>query len=72
MEDRTKTVAAITILIGFVVLIIIVMGIIFAGRKVVSPVPPEGSIKIIFISPTPITPAIPASVSATPKGASGR
>jgi hypothetical protein len=71
MEDRTKTVAAVTILIGFVVLIIIVIGILFAGKKVVSPVPPEGSIKIIFISPTPI-PAVTASASATPKGASSR
>lgn len=66
MEDRVKTVAAITILIGIVVLVLVVVGIMISGKKVVSPVPPEGSIKIIFISPTMI-PA--ATVSATIKAA---
>ncbi|MFH0749744.1 MAG: hypothetical protein V1917_02395 [Candidatus Gottesmanbacteria bacterium] len=69
MEDRTKTIAAITVLIGLIVLILVVIGIVLSGKKVVSPVPPEGSIKIIFISPTMI-PA--ATASATPKGPSGR
>lgn len=69
MEDRTKTVAAITILIGFVVLILVVVGIVLSGKKVVSPVPPEGSIKIIFITPTMIP---VATTSATPTKTSGR
>jgi len=64
MEERTKTIAAITILVGIVVLIVVVVGIILSGKKVISPVPPEGSIKIIFISPT-LVPPIPASASAT-------
>jgi len=71
MEERTKTIAAITILVGFVVLVIVVIGIIISGRKVISPVPAEGSIKIIFISPTPI-PIVTASASATPKIPSSR
>lgn len=64
MEERTKTVAAITILVGIVVLIVIVVSIMLSGKKVISPVPPEGAIKIIFISPTPIPP-VSASSSAT-------
>ena len=52
MEERTKTIAAVTILVGFVVLVIVVIGIIVSGRKVISPVPAESSIKIIFISPS--------------------
>lgn len=71
MEERTKTIAAITILVGFVVLVVIVIGVLLSGKKVVSPVPPEGSIKIIFISPTTI-PAVSASPSATGKVPSGR
>ena len=65
MEDRTKTIAAITILIGIVVLILVVIGVIISGKKVVSPVPPEGSIKIIFISPTPVAAATTSAVRAT-------
>jgi len=71
MEERTKTIAAITILVGIVVLIVIVIGIMLSGKKVISPVPAEGSIKIIFISPTQI-PTVAASASATPKTPSGR
>lgn len=64
MEERTKTVAAVTILVSIGVLIIVVIGILLSGKKVVSPVPPEGAIKIIFISPT-LIPPVPASSSAT-------
>jgi glucose uptake protein GlcU len=53
MEDRTKTIAAIAILIGIAALILIIIGVVVTGKKVVSPLPTEGAIKIIFISPTP-------------------
>jgi len=69
MEDRTKTIAAVTILIGIIVVIIVVIGVVLSGTKVISPVPPQGSIKIIFISPTTIPPATP---SATVKPTSSR
>jgi len=71
MEERTKTIAAVTILVSIAVLIVIVIGIMLSSKKVISPVPAEGSIKIIFISPTPI-PGPPATSSSTPKTPSGR
>ncbi len=53
MEERTKTIAAISILIGVAALILIIIGVVVTGKKVVSPIPTEGAIKIIFITPTP-------------------
>lgn len=53
MEERTKTIAAVAILIGIAALILIIIGVVVTGKKVVSPVPAEGTIKIIFITPTP-------------------
>jgi hypothetical protein len=62
MDDRTKTIAAVSILVGLVVIIMIVVGVVVSGKKVVSPIPESGAIKIIFVSPT-----IPvASISSTP------
>ena len=52
MEERTKTIAAISILIGVAALILIIIGVVVTGKKVVSPIPSEGAIKIIFITPT--------------------
>ncbi len=71
MEERTKTIAAVTILVSIVVLIIVVVGIMVSSKKVISPVPAEGSIKIIFVSPTPMA-GLSASASAAPKIPSGR
>ena len=65
MDDRRKTIAAITIIIGVGALILIVIGVLLAGNKTVSPVPDEGAIKIIFVSPTPVVIASP-SASLTP------
>lgn len=65
MDDRRKTIAAITIIIGVFALILIVIGVLLAGNKTVSPVPDEGAIKIIFVSPTPVVLATP-SASLTP------
>lgn len=65
MEDRQKTLAAVAIIIGFIVLVIIVVGTLVSGKKIVSPVPEEGAIKIIFVTPTPTIAPIPAE-TATP------
>ena len=53
MDDRRKTVAALTIIVGVIVFIVVIIGIVVSGRKVISPVPDEGAIRVIFISPTP-------------------
>lgn len=53
MDDRRKTLAAITVIVGFLVLVIAIIGVIVSGKKTVSPVPEDNAIKIIFISPTP-------------------
>ena len=52
MDDRQKTIAALTIIASVCVLVIIIIGILISGKKVISPVPDEGAIKVIFISPT--------------------
>ena len=78
MDDRRRTLAAITVLIGLVVLVIIVIGILVSGKKVVSPVPEEDAIRIIFVSPSPVvlmsstptgspTPSVKSKSTATPK-----
>lgn len=54
MDDRRRTLAAITVLVGIVVLAIVIIGVVLSARRVVSPVPEDDAIKIIFISPTPI------------------
>jgi hypothetical protein len=67
MEERTKTIAAIAILVGIAAFILIIIGVVVTGKKVVSPIPDEGAIKIIFITPVP-SPTVPtATVTATPK-----
>ena len=53
MEERTKTIAAISILVGIAALILIIIGVVITGKKVVSPLPAESAIKVIFITPTP-------------------
>jgi hypothetical protein len=68
MDDRRRTLAAITVLVGFLVLIAIIVGVIVNSNKVISPVPEDDAIKIIFVSPT-IVPVISASPSATTKSA---
>ena len=51
MDDRKKTIAALTIAVGGIVLVVIIIGV-NHRQKVVSPVPDEGAIRVIFISPT--------------------
>ena len=66
MDDRTKTVAATGIILGLFLLIVIV-AVLLTGKKFLSPVPEEGAIKIIFLTPTPIGMASPsATLTVTP------
>lgn len=62
MEDRKKTVAAVAIIIIILVFFVIGITVFITGKKVISPVPDEGAIKIIFVTPTPI------STISTPSG----
>jgi hypothetical protein len=67
MDDRTRTVAATSIIIGFFLIVIIIVSLILTSKKVLSPVPEEGGIKIIFLTPTPASMASPSStLSVTP------
>lgn len=68
MDDRRKTLAAITVIIGFLVLVAIVVGVLVSGKKILSPVPEDEAIKIIFVTPTPVSSPSPTQTpSATPK-----
>ena len=53
MDERRKTLAAFTVLIGFFVFILVIIGVILSSRSVVSPVPDERVIRVIFTTPTP-------------------
>ena len=63
MDERTRTVAATGIVLGFFLIILIIVGILLTGKKVLSPVPEEGAIKIIFLTPTPFSAASPSANS---------
>ena len=65
MDERQKNLAAITVLVGFVLLVIIIVGIVISSRQIVSPVPDRSVIRVIFISPTPEV--IPVSPQPTPE-----
>ena len=65
MDDRRKTLAAITVLIGGIVLVIVIIGVLFSGKSVLSPVPEESAIKIIFVSPSPSSPSLQPTPSST-------
>ena len=55
MDDRRRTLAAITLIVGFLILVAVIVGVLVSGRKVLSPVPEDDSaIKIIFVTSTPI------------------
>lgn len=61
MDDRRKTIAAVTIIVGIVAFLVLVLIFIVSGKKPLSPVPDEGAIKIIFVSPTPVVVATPSA-----------
>ncbi len=54
MDDRRRTLAAITLIVGFLIFVAVIVGVLVSGRRVLSPVPEDDSaIKIIFVTPTP-------------------
>jgi hypothetical protein len=53
MDDRRRTLAAITLIVGFLVLVAVIVGVLVSGKKILSPVPEDSAIKIIFVTPTP-------------------
>jgi hypothetical protein len=56
MDDRSKTVVAIGILIGFSLVCISAIVYFIGNSKVISPIPEENAIIITIISPTPEIP----------------
>lgn len=77
MDDKRRTLAAVTLIIGFFVLVVVVVGVLVTSKKIVSPVPEDSGIKIIFVTPTPpakqdlASPGTPsATVQVTPKATS--
>ncbi len=54
MDDRTRTLAAVTVIIGVLVLVAIIVGVVVSGKTVISPVPDDDAIKIIFVSPSQV------------------
>jgi hypothetical protein len=70
MDDRRRTLAAITVIIGILVLVSVMVGLLVSGRKILSPVPEDNAIKIIFVSPTlatTVTPMLTPTVSPAKK-----
>lgn len=66
MDDRRKTIAAITLIVIVILFVFLVVGVLLTRKMpVVSPVPEEGAIRIIFVSPT-LTPTPSAAVTPTP------
>ena len=61
MDDRRKTIAALSLITGFVILIVVVLGVVMSRGKILSPVPDESVIRVIFISPTPVVVASPSA-----------
>jgi len=53
MDDRRRTLAAVTIVVGFLLLVALTVGLIVSRKKILSPVPEDSGIRIIFITPTP-------------------
>ncbi|MCL4359633.1 hypothetical protein M1555_00045 [Patescibacteria group bacterium] len=66
MREKQRTLAAVTIIAGFIILIVIVVGSLLSGGKIVSPVPEDtATIRVIFLTPTPAASPV-ASPSAQP------
>ena len=66
MDDRQKTLAAVTIIIGFIAIVIVIIGVLISSRKIISPIPDAGAIRIIFVTPTPARSAGPSAVTPVP------
>lgn len=67
MDDRRRTLAAITVIVGILVLVAVVAGVLVSSKKILSPVPEDDAIKIIFITPSPtLSPASTVTPTSTP------
>ena len=67
-EDRSRTLAAVTVIIGAILLVVLIVGIILTRNTLVSPVPESNAIKIIFLTPTPTGFIRPTAVSTPSQG----
>jgi cell division protein FtsX len=65
MDDRRRTLAAITVIVIVLILVSVLVGILVSGKKVLSPVPEDNAIKIIFVSPS-IVPVATSTIIVTP------
>lgn len=65
MDDRNRTLAAVTVIVGILVLVALIVGVLVSGKKVLSPVPDDNAIRIIFVSPSPL-PTLSQTPSGTP------
>ncbi len=65
MDDRKRTLAAITVIFGVLILVAVIVGILVTQKQVLSPVPEDNAIKIIFVSPSPVE-SISPSTTPTP------
>ena len=65
MNDRTRTGLAVILIFGFLLLLALAVKIFVFGNRIISPIPAESAIKIIFVTPTPIqsgsVPTVPSS-----------
>jgi hypothetical protein len=68
MKDRRRPLAAMTVLMGIVVLVFVIVGVLVSNKHLVSPIPEEDAIKIIFISPTQGATIGTPSLTPTPTG----
>ena len=60
MDDRRRTLAAITFLVGCLILVAVIVGIVVSSSKIISPVQEDrNAIKIIFVTPTSAPTATP-------------
>jgi len=67
MDDRRRTLAAITLIVGFLVLVAVIVGVLVSSKKILSPVPEDSAIKIIFVTPTPTQTPVSATPTVKPK-----
>jgi hypothetical protein len=63
MDDRRRTLAAITFILIVLILVSVIVGILITGKSVVSPVPEDNAIKIIFVSPSTATTPVPTIIA---------
>jgi hypothetical protein len=65
MDDRTKTIAAVAIIVGVILLVVVAVAAVVTRKTIVSPVPDDGAIRIVFVTPT-LVPAVSLAPTETP------